>query len=129
MPLSLSPLLLVSLAGRNTLNEVDRRFPVPPFLAGENPAHERYHEATELFALFDYLKSQRFGIFSIRESLQAVGERRPMEEENHAAVAEVYRALGAGERVKYVWYAGDHDFPPVSRKAAVEWFRKWLGGK
>jgi hypothetical protein len=45
-------------------------------LAGENPAHERYHEATELFALFDYLKAQRFGIFSIRESLQAVGERR-----------------------------------------------------
>jgi isopropylmalate/homocitrate/citramalate synthase len=58
------------------LNEVDRRFPVPPFLAGENPAHERYREATELFALFDYLKAQGFGIFSIRESLQAVGERR-----------------------------------------------------
>jgi isopropylmalate/homocitrate/citramalate synthase len=58
------------------LNEVDRRFPVPPFLAGENPAHERYHEATELLALFDYLKAQRFGVFSIRESLQAVGERR-----------------------------------------------------
>src|SRR5207248_2681560 len=28
---------------------------------------------------------------------QAVGERRPMEEENHAAVAQVYRALGAGD--------------------------------
>jgi hypothetical protein len=58
------------------LNEIDRRFPVPPFLAGENPAHERYREAVELFALFDYLKAQRFGVFSIRESLQAVGERR-----------------------------------------------------
>ncbi len=58
------------------MNEVDRRFPVPAFLTGENPAHERYHEATELFALFDYLKGQRIGIFSIRESLQAVGERR-----------------------------------------------------
>jgi dienelactone hydrolase len=57
---------------------------------------------------------------------QAVGERRPMEEENHAAVAAVYRALDAGDRVKYVWYAGDHDFPPVARKAAVEWFRRWL---
>jgi hypothetical protein len=57
---------------------------------------------------------------------QAVGERRPMEEENHAAVAQVYRALGAGDRVKYVWYAGDHDFPPVARRAAVEWFRRWL---
>ena len=45
-------------------------------LADENPAHEQYHEASELFALFDYLKSQRFGVFSIRESLQAVGERR-----------------------------------------------------
>lgn len=47
----------------------------PPFLAGENPAQERYHEASELFALFDYLKAQGFGVFSIRESLQAVGER------------------------------------------------------
>ena len=58
------------------MNELDRRFPIPPFLAGENPAHERYREAAELFALFDYLKAQRFGVFSIRESLQAVGERR-----------------------------------------------------
>ena len=50
--------------------------PIPPFLGGENPAQERYREAVELFALFDYLKSQRFGVFSIRESLQAVGESR-----------------------------------------------------
>jgi hypothetical protein len=57
---------------------------------------------------------------------QAVGERRPMEEENHAAVSEVYRALGAGDRVKYVWYPGDHDFPPAARRAAVDWFRGWL---
>jgi isopropylmalate/homocitrate/citramalate synthase len=48
----------------------------PLFLDGENPAHARYREATELFALFDYLRAQRFGVFSIRESLQAVGERR-----------------------------------------------------
>src|SRR5690349_9642873 len=59
-----------------TLSEADRRFPPPPFLSGENPAHARYREAVELFALFDYLKAQRFGVFSIRESLQAVGERR-----------------------------------------------------
>jgi dienelactone hydrolase len=58
---------------------------------------------------------------------QAVGERRPMEEENHAAVRQVYRALGSADRVKYVWYPGDHDFPPAAREAAVEWFRKWLG--
>lgn len=57
---------------------------------------------------------------------QAVGERRPMEEENHAAVSEVYRALGASDRVKYWWVPGDHDFPPPARKAAVEWFRRWL---
>jgi hypothetical protein len=57
---------------------------------------------------------------------QAVGERRPMEEENHAAVREVYRALGAEDRVKYVWYPGDHDFPPAARQAAVEWFKRWL---
>ncbi len=58
---------------------------------------------------------------------QAVGERRPMEEENHGAVSAVYGALGSSERVRYVWCAGDHDFPPVAREAAVEWFRKWLG--
>jgi hypothetical protein len=58
---------------------------------------------------------------------QAVGERRPMEEENAAAVGEVYRALGAADRVKYVWYPGDHDFPPAMRRAAVEWFKRWIG--
>jgi hypothetical protein len=59
---------------------------------------------------------------------QAVGERRPMEEENYAALGEVYRALGHADRVRYHWYAGDHDFPPEARKAAVEWFRHWLNG-
>jgi hypothetical protein len=38
----------------------------------------------------------------------------------------VYRVLGAADRVQYLWYAGDHDFPPVARKAAVKWFEKWL---
>jgi len=60
----------------NERNGAASREPVPPFLADENPAHEHYHQATELFALFDYLKRQHFGVFSIRESLQAVGERR-----------------------------------------------------
>jgi len=57
---------------------------------------------------------------------QAVGERRPMEEENSAAVSQVYGALGAGDHVRYHWYAGDHDFPPEAREAAVEWFRRWF---
>lgn len=57
---------------------------------------------------------------------QAAGERRPMEEENYAAVQEVYAALGYPERVRYHWYAGDHDYPPEARRAAVDWFRKWL---
>jgi isopropylmalate/homocitrate/citramalate synthase len=57
-------------------NGAEPRYTVPPFLADENPAHEQYAEATELFALFGYLKAQGFGVFSIRESLQAVGERR-----------------------------------------------------
>ncbi len=48
----------------------------PAFLADENPGHARYQEAIELFALFAYLQRQGFGVFSIRESLQAVGERR-----------------------------------------------------
>lgn len=58
---------------------------------------------------------------------QGVGERRPMEEENCAAVGQVYRALGCADRVSYVWYPGDHDFPPAARKAAVDWFCRWLG--
>ena len=57
---------------------------------------------------------------------QAVGERRPREEENHAAVKRVYQSLGAGDRVRYVWYPGDHDFPPHVRREAVAWFRRWL---
>jgi dienelactone hydrolase len=57
---------------------------------------------------------------------QAAGERRPMEEENHAAVREVYSAVGHSERVRYQWYAGDHDFPPEARASAIDWFRQWL---
>jgi dienelactone hydrolase len=57
---------------------------------------------------------------------QAVGERRPMEEENYAAVKHVYDALGYPERVRYLWYAGDHDFPPEARRAAVQWFKQWF---
>jgi hypothetical protein len=57
---------------------------------------------------------------------QAVGERRPMEEENASAVGQVYRGLGYGDRVRYHWYAGDHDFPPEAQQAAVAWFRRWF---
>jgi hypothetical protein len=49
---------------------------IPFFLDHENPGHDRYREATELFGLFDYLLAQGIGVFSIRESLQAVGECR-----------------------------------------------------
>jgi dienelactone hydrolase len=58
---------------------------------------------------------------------QAVGERRPMEEENCAAVNQVYRALNAADHVRYSWVPGDHDFPPAARQAAVAWFHRWLG--
>jgi len=57
---------------------------------------------------------------------QAVGERRPMEEENYAAVKDVYGAVGATEKVRYHWYAGDHDFPAEAREAAVTWFKRWF---
>src|SRR5688572_8089342 len=57
---------------------------------------------------------------------QAAGERRPNEEENYSAVKEVYQRLGVPERVRYHWYAGDHDFPPEARRAAVDWFKRWL---
>lgn len=38
------------------------------------------------------------------------------------------QALGCRERVLHHWYAGDHDYPPEARKAAVDWFRRWLAG-
>jgi dienelactone hydrolase len=57
---------------------------------------------------------------------QAVGENRPLEEQNHAEVARVFESAGARDRVRYVWYSGDHDFPPVARSAAVEWLKRWL---
>jgi hypothetical protein len=57
---------------------------------------------------------------------QAVGEHRPREEENYAAVKGAYEVLGAADRVKYLWYAGDHDFPPEARAEAVRFFQKWL---
>ncbi|HZJ13595.1 MAG TPA: LamG-like jellyroll fold domain-containing protein [Chthoniobacteraceae bacterium] len=60
---------------------------------------------------------------------QAAGEWRPNEEENAAAVMGLYRTLGAPDRVRYMWCAGDHDFPPAVRAAAVEWFRKWLNSQ
>jgi predicted esterase len=49
-----------------------------------------------------------------------------MEEENCAAVKEVYRSMDASNRVRYVWFPGDHDFPPHARKEAVEWLKRWL---
>jgi hypothetical protein len=55
-----------------------------------------------------------------------VGERRSMEEENYAAVSQVYEALGCADRARNHGYAGDDDYPPEVRKAAVEWFRRWF---
>jgi dienelactone hydrolase len=57
---------------------------------------------------------------------QAVGERRPIEEENCGYVKRVYQSAHANDKVRYVWYAGDHDFPPEARAAAVAWFRRWF---
>jgi dienelactone hydrolase len=57
---------------------------------------------------------------------QAVGEHRPREESNCGFVSAVYGAADAGERVRYVWYAGDHDFPPPARSDAVGWLTRWL---
>lgn len=60
---------------------------------------------------------------------EAVGERRPKEEENYAAVGQVYKALGHADRVRYHWYAGDHDTPPEARGAAGDWFRRWFASQ
>lgn len=55
---------------------------------------------------------------------QAVGERRPRDEENAAALDEVWKALGVPDRLRCVWVPGDHDFPPHARAEAVAWFRR-----
>jgi hypothetical protein len=86
-----------------------------PYLLEKRPPPITFYEATALVAP----RALAVG--------QAVGERRPREEENCAAVREVYAALGAADRVRYVWYPGDHDFPPQVRKEAVEWLRRGLG--
>jgi dienelactone hydrolase len=83
---------------------LDRTWPLPV----------TFHEVTSLIAPRPLIVGQ------------AVGERRPWEEENHAGVAAVYRALGHAERVRYHWYPGDHDFPPAAVRAAAEWFHRWL---
>jgi dienelactone hydrolase len=75
---------------------------------------KEYHELTSLMAPRPLLVSQ------------AVGERRPEEEEIYAAVSKVYQALGYPERVYYVWYPGDHDFPAAARRMAVDWLRRWF---
>ncbi len=85
-----------------------------PYLLEKRPPPLAFYEATALVAP----RALAVG--------QAVGELRPREEENCAAVGEVYRALGAGDRVRYVWYPGDHDFPPHVRREAVAWLRRWL---
>src|SRR5262249_5653502 len=40
--------------------------------------------------------------------------------EHHAAV------VAAWDRVESLWYAGDHDFPPGARRAAIAWLGRWL---
>ena len=57
---------------------------------------------------------------------QAAGELRPLEEQNYAAVSQVYEDARSAEKVRYIHYAGDHDFPPEARQAAVEWFNRWF---
>ena len=85
-----------------------------PYLLERRPPPLTFYEVTSLIAPRPLLVGE------------AAGERRPMEEENAAAVHEVYDALGVSERVRYVWYGGDHDFPPAARRLTVDWFRRWF---
>jgi hypothetical protein len=85
-----------------------------PYLLERKPPPLTFYEVTSLIAPRPLLVGE------------AAGERRPIEEENAAAVNDVYDALGASDRVRYVWYAGDHDFPPAARRLAVDWFRRWF---
>jgi hypothetical protein len=57
---------------------------------------------------------------------RAVGDRRQWREEYGAVVTQVDDALGTGDRVRYVWYPGDHHFPPNAQMPAVDWFKGWL---
>lgn len=49
---------------------------MPAFLMDENPANKQFFQARDLFNLFPYLQQNGFGVFSIRESLQAVSRCR-----------------------------------------------------
>ena len=98
--------------------------PIPEFLRSENPAQPRYHEAVELFALFDYLKAMRWGVFSIRESLQAVGECRDGTLQGvHLSITSVELVRGA--------LATAHAFAsaPVSEKDLWRAFRTAYGSE
>jgi hypothetical protein len=93
-----------------------------PVAARDAPLPPRPHPAAD-HVLRSHRRSSRPRALGGRPGRR---ERRPMEEENCAAVSEVYGALGAADRVKYVWYPGDHDFPPHVRSEAVAWFTRWL---
>jgi dienelactone hydrolase len=43
-----------------------------------------------------------------------------------AAARPVYELLGAGERLAAIYPDCGHDFPPEGRKAAYDWFDRWL---
>jgi dienelactone hydrolase len=45
-----------------------------------------------------------------------------------AGAAPVYELLGAADRLRAIYPAGGHDFPPDARQAAYEWLDRWLKG-
>lgn len=43
-----------------------------------------------------------------------------------ARAAEVYRELGAGDRIAMFSYPGDHNYPPDAKRFSFSWLDRWL---
>jgi hypothetical protein len=46
-----------------------------------------------------------------------------------AGAEPVYELLGAKDRLRAIYPAGGHDFPPEARRVAYEWLDRWLKGR
>ena len=43
-----------------------------------------------------------------------------------ARAAEVYRQLGAGDRITLFSYPGEHNYPPAAKRLSFSWLDRWL---
>ena len=43
-----------------------------------------------------------------------------------AQAEEIYRALGAGDRLELFSFPGGHNYPPVAKRHSFNWLDRWL---